>query len=126
MDMISAREQRILKGTNAKVKMPYKMFTGMRKKAIEKMKKTADTNRELDIIAESGGNKKQRLMEKVFAQREQNKKKSKDDAKRARERTFDKIMQRERSKKRQLMRSIKRDADGQNKYGGNKGAKFHK
>ena len=123
MDEISAHEQRILKGAiNAKIKMPYKMFIGMRKKTIEKLQKRETANKEMDIIAESGGFRKQRLMEKVFAQREENKKKEKQEAKLDRKIKFEQIMRRERQKKKELMNNIreerKREQGG--KFGKNK------
>ena len=125
MDTISAHEQRIIKGAaNAKIKMPYKMFLGMQKKTIEKLKKRETVNKELDILAESGGFRKQRLMEEVFAQREEDKKKAKQYAKRGRQIKFERIMRKERGKKRELIRSIeKKKAEGENS---GKGKKFMK
>ena len=110
MDTISAHEQRLLKGAlDAKIKMPYKMFMGMRKKTIQKIQKKETTNKEMDIIAESGGFKKQRLMEKVFAQREENKRKAKKQARVDRKIKFEQTMRRERERKRELLNSIKKE-----------------
>lgn len=100
-----------MKSGDVKTKMPYKMFMGMRKKTLERLDKRASANREMDVIAETGGNKKQRLMESVFARRENNKRKEKQGAKRKREALFEKITRNERSKKQELMRSLK-DPDG--------------
>eukprot|EP00826_Nyctotherus_ovalis_P064461 TRINITY_DN9456_c0_g2_i2.p2 TRINITY_DN9456_c0_g2~~TRINITY_DN9456_c0_g2_i2.p2 ORF type:complete len:160 (-),score=58.10 TRINITY_DN9456_c0_g2_i2:121-600(-) len=110
MDAISAHEQRLLKGAmDAKIKMPYKMFMGMRKKTVERQQKKETANKEMDIIAESGGFKKPRLMEQVFAQREENKRKAKQQAKVERKIKFEQMMRREREKKQELFSSVKRD-----------------
>lgn len=115
MDTISSHEQRIMKTANsAKIKMPYKMFIGMRKKTIEKLQKRETANKELDILAESGGFRKQRLMEKVFAQREENKRKEKQEAKVERKIKFEKIMRREREKKNELIHTIKKEQHKEN------------
>lgn len=108
MDTISAHEQRLLKGAEeAKIKMPYKMFMGMRKKTLQKLQKKETINKEMDIIAESGGFKKQRLMEKVFAQREENKRKAKKQAKIERRIRFEQTMRREKQRKEEFMNNIK-------------------
>ncbi len=97
----------MLKGASGKVKMPYKMYIGMQKKTIEKLKKTSATNQAASIIAESGGSKKQRLMTALFARREENKHRSKVQARTDRKAKFDKLRRKARQQKQELIRTMK-------------------
>jgi len=75
-DALNPKQKRIYNTSDkTRVKMPYKMFSNMKAKTLEKWQKEKQNDKDREIIAESGRSTK--MMQKVFISKELQKKKDK-------------------------------------------------